>query len=864
MSIVDTIFMTKKIKNNNLTIGILAHVDAGKTTLSEGILYHQGSIRSMGRVDHGDAFFDTYHLERARGITIFSKQAVFSLGDFRVTLLDTPGHMDFSAEMERTLQVLDYAILVINGADGVTGYVKTLWSLLERYQVPVFLFVNKLDQTGVSFENVLHSLQENLSEHILYGKDSELFEKMALTDEDALDELLETGKLCGETITKLVKTRKIFPCFGGSALKMEGVDAFLEGMKTMIVPKDYGEDFGARVFKITRDDNGQRLTHMKITGGTLAVKSLINEQKINQIRIYNGTKFTAVDTVDAGVVCAVTGLDQSYVGQGFGFEKEGKKPFLDTVLNYQVILEDGQDPYKAYEKLSHLSEEIPELHVVWGASKQEIQIQLMGEVQAEIIQSIAKDRFHMKITFGTPSILYRETIENVVEGVGHFEPLRHYAEVHFIMEPLPAGSGLIFDSCCKEDDFDRNWQRLVMGHLSERQHPGVLTGSPITDMKITLAAGKAHLKHTEGGDFRQATYRAIRHGLRKAKSRLLEPYYDFRLELPMDMVGKAMSDIQQMSGTCTPPETLGMTAVLTGEAPVSTMNGYHRDVISYSKGQGRLYTVFKGYLPCHNQEEVVLETGYDADADVDHPTGSIFCSHGAGTYIPWDEVEKYMHIPGVLKETKEHTDTFSRAYTTTSRQYSDEELMAVFQQTYGISRRKKNGFKKSPRVIKGDAYFGNGPGSRVKSPLNNAAAEEILVIDGYNIIFAWEDLKEMSKLSLENARDMLIDILRNYQGYTGKKILVIFDAYKNPGSIGNREKWDDLEVVYTKENETADHYIEKFVVENVKKYRITVATSDGLEQMLIFGQGALRMPARELRERVISASREMREKYLGK
>lgn len=852
--------------SNKVTIGILAHVDAGKTTLSEGILYQQGSIRSMGRVDHGDAFLDTYQLERARGITIFSKQAVFSLGDFQVTLLDTPGHMDFSAEMERTLQVLDYGILVINGADGVTGYVKTLWSLLERYQIPVFLFVNKLDQTGVELSNVYESLRENLHEQIiLYDTaDDELYERMALSDEAALEELLDTGELGVKTVARLIKERKVFPLFGGSALKMDGIDTFLDGMASMLESKSYSEDFGARVFKITRDDNGQRLTHMKITGGTLAVKSVIQEEKINQIRFYNGTKYTVADSAEAGTICAVTGLDQSFVGQGLGFEDEGQKPVLDTVLNYQVVLDDGQDPYKAYEKLAQLSEEIPELHVVWGASKQEIQIQLMGEVQAEIIQSIVKDRFDLNIAFGIPSILYRETIENKVEGVGHFEPLRHYAEVHFIMEPLPAGSGLVFDSCCKEDDFDRNWQRLVMGHLSERQHPGVLTGSPITDMKITLAAGKAHLKHTEGGDFRQATYRAIRQGLRKAQCRLLEPYYDFRLELPLDMVGRAMSDVQQMSGTCNSPELLEKSAVLTGEAPVSTMNGYHRDVVNYTKGQGRLYTVFKGYLPCHNQEEAVDASGYDADTDVDNPTGSIFCSHGAGTYVPWDEVEKYMHIPGVLKETKEHTATFSRTYTSTSRQYTDEELMAVFQQTYGVSKREKNNFKKAPKVIKGDAYFGNGPGPRVKSPLNNATAEEILVIDGYNIIFAWDDLKEMSKVNLESARDMLIDILRNYQGYTGKKIVIIFDAYKNPGSIGHREKWDDLEVVYTKENETADQYIEKFVLENVKKYRITVATSDGLEQLLIFGQGALRMPARELRERVIAANQDMREKYLGK
>lgn len=851
-------------KNNKLTIGILAHVDAGKTTLSEGILYQQGIIRSMGRVDHGDAFLDNYHLERARGITIFSKQAVFPLGDFEVTLLDTPGHMDFSAEMERTLQVLDYAILVVNGADGVTGYVKTLWNLLERYNVPVFIFVNKLDQAGVELSKVLASIKDELSEQAVRFErsDDELWEKIALCDEHALEVFLEEGELPDALMASLVKQRKVFPCFGGSALKMQGVDVFLMELSKLVQENLCPEDFGARIFKISRDGNGQRLTHMKITSGSLSVKTLIGEEKINQIRLYSGSKYVLKDIASAGMICAVTGLDSSYVGQGLGVEDEGQKPVLDTVLHYQVLLPDSMDSHTAYEKLVQLSEEIPELHVVWGEANQDIQLQLMGDVQAEILQTLVEERFGFSIGFGQGTIQYRETIENKVEGVGHFEPLRHYAEVHLIMEPLSPGSGLVFDTCCKEDELDRNWQRLILTHLMEREHPGVLTGSPITDMKITLAAGKAHLKHTEGGDFRQATYRAVRQGLKKASSRLLEPYYEFRLELPVDAVGRAMSDIQKMDGTCNPPETLGMQSVLTGEAPVSTMNGYHRDVISYTKGEGRLYCLFKGYLPCHNEDEVIAGIGYDAETDVDNPTGSVFCSHGAGTYIPWNEVEKYMHIPGCLKETKDHTATFSRSYTQTSRQYTDEELMAVFQQTYGVSKREQNRFKKSSKVIRGDNYFGNGP--RVKSSLNDAAAEEILLVDGYNIIFAWDDLKEMSKLNLESARDMLIDILRNYQGYTGKKILVIFDAYKQAGNIGHREKWDDLEVMFTKENETADQYIEKFVVENVKKYRITVATSDGLEQMLIFGQGALRMPARELQERVIAANQEMREKYLKK
>ena len=851
------------MNKDKLTIGILAHVDAGKTTLSEGILYQQGIIRSMGRVDHGDAFLDTYHLERARGITIFSKQAVFPLGEFEVTLLDTPGHMDFSAEMERTLQVLDYAILVINGADGVTGYVKTLWTLLARYEVPVFIFVNKLDQVGVDFNVVLDALKDELDEHIVaYDiNDAELDEKIALCDEDVLEVFLEKGEVILDLRKDLIKKRKLYPCFGGSALKLEGVDAFLFNMASLVSPNNYHSDFGARVFKISRDDNGQRLTHMKITGGSLSVKSMIGEEKINQIRIYNGTKFKAADIVSAGTICAVTGFDSSFIGQGIGFEAEGQKPYLDTVLNYQVLLEEGQDSHSAYEKLAQLSEEIPELHVVWGAENQDIQLQLMGEVQAEILQTLVKDRFGFSISYGDAKILYRETIENKVEGVGHFEPLRHYAEVHFIMEPLPEGSGLVIDTCCKEDDLDRNWQRLILTHLMEKEHFGVLTGSPITDIKITLAAGKAHLKHTEGGDFRQATYRAVRQGLKKAKSRLLEPYYEFRLELPTDMIGRAMSDIQNMFGTCNPPETLGTQSVLTGIAPVSTMNGYHRDVISYTKGAGRLYCIFKGYLPCHNEDEIVSFLGYDSETDVENPTGSIFCSHGAGTYIPWNEVEKYMHVPGCLKETKEHTATFSRSYTSTSRQYTDEELMAVFQQTYGVSKREKNRFKKNAKVIHGD-YFQNSP--RIKSTLNNSHAEEILLIDGYNIIFAWDELKEMSKLNLESARDMLIDIMRNYQGYTGKRIQIIFDAYKQPGNIGHKEQWDNLEVVFTKENETADQYIEKFVLEHVKKLRITVATSDSLEQLLIFGQGALRMPARELQERVITINKEMRDKYLGK
>ncbi len=850
----------------HICVGMLAHVDAGKTTLSEGILFQSGTTRSLGRVDHGDAFLDTYELEKDRGITIFSKQAVFTLGEGAeqksVTLLDTPGHMDFSAETERTLQVLDYAVLIISGPDGTKGQVQTLWQLLDRYKVPVFLFINKMDQQGTVLSDVMEELQKNLSSRCVLADSEEFFEKAALCDEELLETYLETGTVSQKALAELVRGRKLFPCFAGSALKMEGIDEFLAGLNSLTVCGKHPEEFGARIYKISRDEQGNRLTHMKITGGTLSVKQQIGEDKVNQIRIYSGRKFAAVQSVSAGAVCAVTGLSDTFCGQGLGFEPAGRKPYLDTVLNYQVQLPEDWEMQEAFKSFQQLEEEIPELHAAWDAETKQLTVRMMGEIQGEILKKVTEERFGRKIDFGEEKILYRETITKTVEGVGHFEPLRHYAEAHILMEPLPAGSGVIFDTACSEDELDRNWQNLILTHLAERQHPGVLTGAPVTDIKFTLVSGRGHLKHTEGGDFRQATYRAVRQGLRKGESVLLEPYYKFRLELPSDYVGRAMNDIQNMSGTFEPAESLGDFSVLTGDAPVAEMNGYHKDVISYTKGRGRLYCNLKGYFPCHNQEAVISSSGYNPDRDIENPCGSVFCSHGAGVNVPWNEVEDHMHIP-LSYSPKEDKDSAQNAAHIPShrRSYSDEELEAIFRQTYGISGRDNSKFRKTSRIIRADTGIS---GPKVQSGYNKADAEEVLLIDGYNMIFAWEELSDMADLSLESARNLLIETLCSYQSYWGKRIIVVFDAYRQPGNIGMTENILGVEVVYTKEGQTADQYIEKFVLEHVKKMRITVATSDGLEQMMIFGQGALRMSARELRQKVLDTEREIREKHLGK
>ncbi|WP_251616399.1 translation factor GTPase family protein [Senimuribacter intestinalis] len=847
--------------DNKLTMGIVAHVDAGKTTLSEGVLYQNGITRQMGRVDHGDSFLDTFVLEKNRGITIFSKQAIFPLGDKEVTLLDTPGHVDFSAEMERTLQVLDYAILLISGPDGVTGQVLTLWELLSRYHVPTFIFINKMDQQGMDLSAIMEEVQARLSAQCVLAGSEAFYEKAALCDEALLEAYLETGKVSENACAGLIKERKLFPCYYGSALKMQGVDTLLEGLANYTISPNYGSDFGAIIYKISRDEQGNRLTHMKITGGSLSVKEQIGESKVHQIRIYNGKKYEAVQQVSAGTVCAVTGFADTFCGQGLGFEPAGIEPYLDTVLSYEVLLPPDWEPHEAYEKFLQLSEELPELHASWSEESSCLRIRMMGEIQGEILKSLVSERFGKSIEFGEDTVLYKETVVATVEGVGHFEPLRHYAEVHLLLTPLPSGSGIVLDTACSEDTLDRNWQRLVMTHLKEKVHTGILTNSPLTDMKITLTTGRAHVKHTEGGDFRQATYRALRHGLRKAGCRLLEPYYDYRLELPTDFVGRAMNDIQNMHGTCEPSSATGKNTVLTGRAPVSTMKDYQKDVTSYSKGQGRLYCTLAGYFPCHNEEEVVQAVGYEADRDLENPSDSIFCKSGSGVSVPWQEVEQYMHLPLFWQPETIQKNEGSVRGGSESRQYSDEELEAVFKQTYGTSKRETSRFKKSARIITAESGFS---GPRIKSAYNNASAEEVLLIDGYNMIFAWEELKDMAALSLASARDLLIEILGNYQGYKENRIIVVFDGYKKPGNPGTTQTIHNMQIIYTKEGETADQFIEKFVLEHVKKLRITVATSDGLEQMMIFGQGALRMSARELRMHIMDTNEEIRQKFLHK
>lgn len=850
----------KKMKQY-ICAGLLAHVDAGKTTLSESILYHCGITRSMGRVDHGDAFLDTEALEKKRGITIFSKQAVFPLGDKEVMLLDTPGHMDFSAEMERTLQVLDYAVLVISGPDGTAGRVQSLWELLELYQVPTFLFINKMDQPGADIGLIMEDIEKNLSSQCALVSREDFFEKAALCDESLLESFLENGQVTDEDIAALTKQRKLFPCFEGSALKMTGIAEFLSGISRFTVSSSYPSQFGARVYKISRDDQGSRLTHMKITGGRLSVRQQLDCGKVNQIRIYNGSRFETVSEAEAGTVCAVTGLEESFCGQGLGMEPAGRKPYLDTALSYQMQLPSDWDIHEAFSKFRQLEEELPELHVSLDQSSARLSIQMMGEIQGEILKSLISQRFGKAIEFGDETVLYKETISEKTEGVGHFEPLRHYAEAHILIEPLPAGSGIVLDSAVSEDALDRNWQHLILTHLSERQHPGVLTGAPVTDVKFTLVAGKGHLKHTEGGDFRQATYRAVRHGLRKGGSILLEPYYTYRLEVPSELVGRAMHDIQKMSGTYRPSEADRGQTVLKGEAPVASMNGYHKEVLTYTKGQGRLFCSLKGYFPCHNSEEVISASGYDPDRDTENPCGSVFCSHGAGVNVSWDQVEAHMHLPLTYIKKEAVQASVDKALPSHKRHYSDEELEAVFRQTYGISKRENRKFHKNARIITAEQEFA---GPKVKSGYNLASAEEVLLVDGYNMIFAWDELKEMASFNLESARSLLTEALSNYQGYREKRIIVVFDAYRLPGNTGTTENINNLTVVYTREGQTADQYIEKFVLENVKKMKITVATSDGLEQMMIFGQGALRMSARELRQQIIDTSEEIREKYLKK
>lgn len=891
-----------------LVIGILAHVDAGKTTLSEELLYLCGEIRKIGRVDHGDAFLDTYELEKERGITIFSKQALLKTENMEVTLLDTPGHVDFSAEMERTLQVLDYAILVINGMDGVQSHTMTLWRLLERYQIPTFLFVNKMDQQGTDHDALLNDLKQHLHENCvdfgrtqdtdygMYELTPEQLENIAVCEEDILETYLETGIVEDRDIARLIIQRKIFPCYFGSALKEKGVKDFWNGVQKYTAEPKRPTEFGAKVFKIARDEQGNRLTYMKITGGSLKVKTLLSsnlngqslpgrkaeeaawEEKADQIRLYSGAKYELTSEAEAGTVCAVTGLTRTYPGEGLGIEQESELPILEPVLNYQIILPDDCDPHQMLQKLRQLEEEEPQLHILWDSQFSEIHAQLMGEVQIEILKKLIWDRFHVAVEFGAGSIVYKETVAEPVEGVGHFEPLRHYAEVHLLIEPGEPGSGCQFFTACSEDVLARNWQRLILTHLEEKEHIGVLTGSPLTDVQITILTGRAHAKHTEGGDFRQATYRAVRQGLRKARNILLEPYYEFRLEVPAEMIGRAMADVQKMQGTFDAPEVEGETAILKGTAAVAQMRDYQKEVVSYTHGTGKLFCSLKGYAPCKNQDEVVQNIGYDPEADLENPTGSVFCAHGAGFVVPWDQVEAYMHLqsgvdmdeldseswyedvesaqnPGTAVDNTNISGNISGKngkFSYSGSYEEEEELQAIFERTFGPMKRDRTAFQKK-------TVHSSTPATRYRA--GKPRQEEYLLVDGYNIIFSWEELNELAKENIHAACDKLMDILSNYQGYRKCTLILVFDAYKVEGHVEEIIPYHNIYVVYTKEAETADQYIEKTVHRIGRQYQVTVATSDGLEQVIIMGQGAHRISAQGLKKEIEDTEKTAREEW---
>ena len=837
-----------------LTIGMLAHVDSGKTTLSEAMLYLSGGVRKLGRVDHGNAFLDTDQQERERGITIFSKQARLNWKDCEVTLLDTPGHVDFSAEMERAVQVLDYAVLLVSGADGVQGHTETLWRLLERHRVPAFLFINKMDQPDTDRDKLLAQLRERLGDGCadFSGLRGELLEQAAMCDEELMERYLETGELSDGDLAALIVERKLFPCFFGSALKVEGVEELLDGLDRYTLEPDWPEQFAARVFKISRDEKGERLTWLKVTGGVLKVRDPVKgpdwEEKATQLRLYSGAKFTPAEEVPAGTVCAVTGLSRTRAGQGLGGEEDWTGPELEPVLAYQVLPPAGGDARTLLSQLRTLEEEDPQLRVGWNERLGEIRVHLMGEVQLEVLSQLMERRFGAQVAFGPGRIVYLETIAAPAEGVGHFEPLRHYAEVHLLLEPLERGAGLVLDTACSENVLDRNWQRLVLTHLMEKAHVGVLTGSPITDMKITLLTGRAHLKHTEGGDFRQATYRAVRQGLMCAKSVLLEPWYAFRLEVPTGSVGRAMTDLQRMGAEFQSPQPgAGDTSVLTGSVPVSEVGGYWTQVAAYTGGRGRFSCAVEGYRSCHNAEAVVAASGYDPDRDVDNPAGSVFCAHGAGFNVPWDQVREHMHMdsgwrpagerPALQKEAPARREP---AMSYESRAALDKELEAIFERAYGPV--KPHAFRPAPKVSPA-------PKPKPWKGLKVRDGEDYLLVDGYNIIHAWDSLRAVAREDLDGARARLIDRLRNYQGWKKCKVIVVFDAYKVKGNPGSVEKAGEVYVVYTKEAETADMYIERTtyaLAKERREHRVRVATSDGLEQMIILGHGAVRMPAAEL------------------
>lgn len=845
----------------NIILGITAHVDSGKTTLAEAMLYKSGEIRTLGRVDNRNSFLDTNSIERDRGITIFASQAELSRGDTRFTLLDTPGHVDFSTETERTMQVLDYAVLVISGTDGVQSHTATLWKLLQRYEVPVFIFVNKMDLTGADKLHVLDNIRSRLSLNIAdFSDKSQLAENAAACDEELMEIFLETDSLPTEYISKAIAQRRIFPCFFGSALKLNGIDELLDALDRYTLAGEYSDEFGAKVYKISYDSKGSRLTHMKIMGGSLKVRSEVEytspegekiAEKISSLRFYSAEKFRTAETAFAGEVCTVTGLENTYSGQGIGCIPNSERAFLEPVMTYQVILPESKNVFDALKELRRLEDEDPQLHIVWNEQLRQIHIQLMGAVQLEVLSRLICDRFGYEVSFGSGAVAYKETIAEPVEGMGHYEPLRHYAEVHLILEPLPRGSGLVFDTAVHEDDLALNWQRLILTHLEEKEHIGTLTGSPITDMKITVCAGKAHLKHTEGGDFRQATYRAVRHGLRNVENILLEPYYDYELEIPMENTGRAMADLQRMSAEFNPPEATGEMAVIRGSAPVSEMNDYISEVIGYTRGKGHLTCINGGYRQCHNADEVIEKIGYDCDGDIENTADSVFCSHGAGMNIKWTESAEYMHLPPCLDEASEEAEQPVKLRRhTTSKAASEEELMEIFERTYGkIEKEPRKAFK-SAKVKKDYS-------KPVKLP--NYEGPDYLLVDGYNIIFAWDELKKISETNLDAARAELIKILSNYQGWCGYEIIIVFDAYKVKGKHREVERHFNVNVVYTKESETADSYIERVTHELSGKHRVRVATSDGVEQLIILGSGAMRMSARELKNRIEDANSEIKD-----
>ncbi|MDE7302101.1 MAG: TetM/TetW/TetO/TetS family tetracycline resistance ribosomal protection protein [Oscillospiraceae bacterium] len=850
-----------------LVIGMIAHVDSGKTTLSEAMLYTAGEIRRLGRVDKGDAFLDTHSIERSRGITVFSKQAVMRYDGNVYTLLDTPGHADFSAETERALRVLDYAVLVISGTDGVQSHTETLWKLLRRYGVPTVIFVNKMDISAYSPSVLMGGLKSRLDNGctdfspIAAGQiTDDFFEEIALSDERLMNIFLDTGEVPQSEIRRAISERKLFPCFFGSALKLDGVAEFLAGLDFCTEEKSYGQAFGARVYKIT-EEQGVRLTHMKITGGSLKPRDMVGDEKVTRIRVYSGAKYQAADEAEAGTLCAVEGLSKTRAGDGLGFEGAAEVPLLEPVMTYRLIVPDGADDHDVLTKMRKLEEEDPQLHVVWNEQSRDISVQLMGEIQLEILKTVIAQRFGLDAEFDRGRILYKETIAKTVEGAGHYEPLRHYAEVHLLLEPTERGSGLTFDSDCRTDDLDKNWQRLILTHLEEKNHIGVLTGSPITDMKITLIGGRAHLKHTEGGDFRQATYRAVRQGLRSAESVLLEPWYSFTLEIPTETAGRAMSDLQRMGGDFSPPEVSPSNvenSVISGSAPASEMTDYQSQVISYTKGRGRLSLALKGYFPCHNAEEVIAAFGYDCDGDLANTADSVFCSHGAGHTVSWDEAPAHMHIP--CRGSRESSESSEAGFSDiTPRQVSDyrarlaedKELMEIFERTYGKINRDERYALHTEKTPK------RPPADKKAAPIPQGP--EYILVDGYNIIFAWDELKKLAEESLDLARSTLINRLCNYQGFRRCNLILVFDAYKVRGDHREVEQVCGVSVVYTKESETADTYIEKVSHELSKNHRVRVATSDGAEQIIILGNGAYRVSAEEFRREIEAVEKAIRD-----